>query len=89
MTIGLGKVWYLLGHYLDQLYLRYMTKYGIIRPYTVNTKLSDSIYNRVLWNYYEISNIRGTLVGNNIFDHSVVVVASPVGTAPTTSLFST
>ena len=33
--------------------------------------------------------IRRTLVGNKIVDHSDVVGASPVGTAPTTSSFST
>ena len=35
------------------------------------------------------SNIRRTLVGNEIVDHSDVVGASPVGAAPTTSSFST
>ena len=35
--------------------------------------------------YREICNIRGTLVGNNIGDHSDVVGASPAGAAPTTS----
>ena len=35
------------------------------------------------------SNIRRTLVGNKIVDHSDVVGASPVGAAPTTSSFST
>ena len=39
--------------------------------------------------YRQVSNIRCTLVGNNIVDHSDVVGASPVGAAPTTSLFST
>ena len=33
--------------------------------------------------------IRRTLVGNKIVDHSDVVGASPVGAAPTTSSFST
>ena len=46
-----------------------------------------------MWNLYnkyrQTSNIRGTLVGNNIGDDSDVVGASPVGTAPTTSTFST
>ena len=37
----------------------------------------------------KISNIRRTLVGNKIVDHSDVVGASPVGAAPTTSSFST
>ena len=36
----------------------------------------------------EVSNIKRTLVGNNIVDHSDVVEASPVGAAPTTSSFS-
>ena len=41
-------------------------------------------------NYYrKVSNIRRTLVGNNIGEHSDVVGASPVGAAPTTSSFST
>ena len=39
--------------------------------------------------YRQVSNIRGTLVGNYIVDHSDVVGASPVGAAPTTSSFST
>ena len=39
--------------------------------------------------YRQVSNIRRTLVGNYIVDHSDVVGASPVGAAPTTSSFST
>ena len=39
--------------------------------------------------YRNISNIRRTLVSNEIVDHSDVVGASPVGAAPTTSSFST
>ena len=39
--------------------------------------------------YYQISNISHTLVGNTLVDHSDVVGASPVGAAPTTSSFST
>ena len=39
--------------------------------------------------YHEVSNIRRTLVGNEIVDHSDVVGASPVGAAPTTSSSST
>ena len=43
-----------------------------------------------LWlNYRQISNIRHTLIGNKIVDHSDVVGASAVGAAPTTSSFST
>ena len=37
----------------------------------------------------QVSNIRRTLLGNKIVDHSDVVGASPVGAAPTTSSFST
>ena len=43
----------------------------------------------VLYSYRKTSNIRCTLVGNKIVDHSDVVGASPVGAAPTTSSFST
>ena len=39
--------------------------------------------------YRKVFNIRRTLVGNKIVDHSDVVGASPVGAAPTTSSFST
>ena len=39
--------------------------------------------------YREVSNVRRTLVGNQMVDHSDVVVASPVGAAPITSSFST
>ena len=37
----------------------------------------------------QVFNIRRTLVGNAIVDHSDVVGASPIGAAPTTSSFST
>ena len=37
--------------------------------------------------YCKISNVRCTLIGNGIVDHSDVVGASPVGAAPTTSSF--
>ena len=43
----------------------------------------------VIQDYRQVSNIRRTLVGNEIVDHSDVVGASPVGVAPTTSSFST
>ena len=39
--------------------------------------------------YRQVSNIRRTLVDNNIVDHSDAVGASPVGAASTTSSFST
>ena len=49
----------------------------------------DVIHHRC-WNqsYRQVSNIRRTLIGNTIVDHSDVVGASPVGAAPTTSSFS-
>ena len=46
-----------------------------------------SIY--LIYIYCEISNIRNTIVGEVIGDHSNVVGASPVSAAPTTSSFST
>ena len=43
-----------------------------------------------LWPHLpQVSNIRRTLVGNKIVDHSDVVGVSPVGAASTTSSFST
>ena len=39
--------------------------------------------------YRQVSNIRRTLVGNKIANHSDVVGTSPVGAAPTTSSFLT
>ena len=39
--------------------------------------------------YRQSSNIRDTLIGNSIVDHSDVVGALPVGAAPTTSSFLT
>ena len=44
---------------------------------------------RMNYMYRENSNISRTLVGNKIVDNSDVVWASPVGTAQTTSSFST
>ena len=45
--------------------------------------------NFLSYGYRQVSNIRCTLLGNLIVDHSDVVGASPVGAAPTTSSFST
>ena len=39
--------------------------------------------------YRQTSNIRRTLIGNKLVDHSEVVGASLVGAAPTTSSLST
>ena len=41
------------------------------------------------WTYHQISDIRRKLVGREIGDHSDVVGAPPVDTAPTTSSFPT
>ena len=49
----------------------------------------DTIFTVSLYYYRQVSNIRRTLVCNQIVDHSDVVGASPVGAAPTTSSFST
>ena len=51
-------------------------------------KYTQEIQGSVRFNYRQVSNIRRTLVGNKINDHSDVVGASPVGAAPTTSSFS-
>ena len=56
----------------------YFTIYVILSPWFLP-----------LYIYRKVSNIRRTLVGNKIVDHSDVVGASPVGAAPTTSSFST
>ena len=53
--------------------------------YAINTSLVEGLPSH----YRQVSNIRGSLVANKIFDHSDVVGASPVGAAPTTSSFST
>ena len=59
-----------------------------------NTVHGFAILHTALWwlkqnIYRQVSNIRRTLVGNKIVDHSDVVGASPIGAAPTTSSFST
>ena len=63
---------------VNKLQQKYLTNCGCIP--------SGTMYNG---SYRETSNIRRTLVGNKIVDHSDVVGASPVGAAPTTSSFST
>ena len=50
-------------------------------------KYRNHFYGKKL-QYRQVSDIRCTLVGNKIVDHSDVVGASPVGAAPTTSSFS-
>ena len=59
----------------------------------IKTLMNWHELNDLSWNdyhtYCKTSNIRRTLVGNKIVDHSDVVGASPVGAAPTTSSFLT
>ena len=49
----------------------------------------DSPPARKMKDYCQVSNISCTLVGKKIVDNSDVFGALPVGTAPTTSSFST
>ena len=44
---------------------------------------------QIQYNYRQTSIVRHSLVGNKIVHHSDEFGASPVGTAPTTSLFLT
>ena len=69
-----GALWDLGGGYIELILPEYSGS---------NTRMVDK--NR----YRKIYNIRRTLVGYKIVDHSDVVGASPVGAAPTTSSFST
>ena len=64
----------------------------------IQTHCGDIDVSAVLWvhanqkdhlHYRKTSSISRTLVSNKIVDNSDVVGASPVGTAPTTSSFST
>ena len=56
----------------------------------VNTCVSIVYAREMKWIHnHQVSNIRRTLVGNKIVDHSDEVGASPVGADPTTSSFST
>ena len=57
--------------------------------YELHTTVFPMNYMSIQDNNRQVSNIRRTLVGNKIVDHSDVVGASPVGAAPTTSSFST
>ena len=56
--------------------------------YRVATALPRSRFNiKLSREYHQFSNTSRTIVGNEIVDHSDVVGASPVGTAPTTPSF--
>ena len=67
------------------------SKYAFIAEYK-KIRLYPALIEVILTtksSYRKTSNIRSTLVGNEIVDHSDVVGAWPVGAAPTTSSFST
>ena len=57
-----------------------------LNPYTQVLWLEKPYFR---WEYRQVSDIRGTLVGNWIVHHSDLVGASPLSAAPTTSSFST
>ena len=62
---------------------------ALIYWYIYVTWQSIQKYGGQCYIYRKTSNIRCTLVGYKIVDHSDVVWAWPVGAAPTTSSFST
>ena len=68
-----------------------MTAENHVRAIQQNISTTTENYMSISWcaTYRQVSNISGTLIGNQIVDHSDVVGASPVGAAPTTSSFST
>ena len=75
------------GHCLNQCWPISLTHICGIRGKWV--KRQDKVWGIIVTTYLSTSNIRRTLVGNKIVDHSDVVGASPAGAAPTTSSFST
>ena len=60
--------------------LKFVSQHGTEDAITFNMTYQET--------HRQVSDIRRTLVGNSIVDHSDVVGASPVGDAPTTSSFS-
>ena len=65
---------------------RYMVSWNLVNIDSGNDLVQGN--NWKIFDYHT-SNISRTLVVNKIVDNSDVVVASPVGAAPTTSSFST
>ena len=59
---------------------------NVTKQYYEEQNIEDTMLNTI---YRKTFNIRRTLVGDKIVDHSGVVGASPVGAAPTSSSFST
>ena len=94
-TLGQVMAWccQTTSHYMSQCWPRSLSPYGVIRPQWVNiTKRHSTLALRdKLWSisceYRKTSNINHTLSGNKIVDHSDVVGALPVSTAPTTPSF--
>ena len=67
---------------------------GLIHCNDAFMYIKQNWYNTTMANkkqitYHQNSNVRRTLEGNKIVDHSDVVGTSPVGAAPNTSSFST
>ena len=67
----------------------YRVECSIADKLTIVANISGRTHVVVQQKYRQVSNIRRTLVGNSIVDHSDVVGASPLGAGPTTSSFST
>ena len=71
-------------------FMRNQSVLPVLSPHKESAMRKMSPCHEVMMHRYrKTSNIRRTLVGNKIVDHSDVVGASPVGAAPTTSSFST
>ena len=91
-TYSVGDVLVYDGHFCDSMSYS-LHQYNMGTSYSGRTPRKNALgvcrdqYHILI--YHKTSNIRRTLVGNNIVDHSDVVGASPVGAAPTTSSFST
>ena len=82
-------IWTSTGHVYLCIYVYWCIDHHGFQPLRNTTKNNNFLWRGMHRTYCQISNIRWTLVGNEIVDHSVVVRASPVGAAPTTSSFST
>ena len=87
-TIQLTNVYWFISQNFVWIYIS-------LPPSNVSWKTSSShgqgvfAISKLISMYRQTSNIRGTLGGNKLVDHSAAVGASPVGAAPTTSSFST
>ena len=75
----------LLFSYILYFFLRHWRNIHQLVQEDVVQRILPNTESIALRNYRQVSNIRRTLVGNKIINHSYVVGASPVGAAPTTS----